>query len=56
MTEIIEEGINGLSFPAGDGKGLAKILLRLLEEPGILADLHRTIRPETVPRRITRKI
>ena len=43
MTEIIEEGINGISFPSGDVGGLRDVLLRLLDAPEILARLHRTI-------------
>ncbi|HYS94768.1 MAG TPA: glycosyltransferase, partial [Candidatus Acidoferrales bacterium] len=43
MTEIIEEGINGISFPSGDVDGLRDVLLRLLDAPEILARLHRTI-------------
>ena len=47
MMEIIEEGINGVSFPAGDATALKGALLRLLDNPEILASLHRT----TVARR-----
>jgi len=47
MTEIIEEGINGVSFPAGDATALKGVLLRLLDAPEILGGLHRT----TVARR-----
>ena len=47
MTEIIEEGINGVSFPAGDATALKGVLLRFLDAPEILGDLQRT----TVARR-----
>jgi len=47
MTEVIEEGVNGLSFPAGNATALKGVLLRLLDAPEILAGLHRT----TVARR-----
>ncbi len=47
MTEVIQEGINGLSFPAGDATALKRVLLRLLDAPEILAGLQRT----TVARR-----
>jgi len=47
MTEIIEEGVNGMSFPPGDATALKGVLLRLLDAPEILAGLHRT----TVARR-----
>jgi glycosyltransferase involved in cell wall biosynthesis len=45
MTEVIEEGVNGLSFPAGDSAGLGNVIRRLLDEPGVVAQLHRMIRP-----------
>lgn len=47
MTEIVEEGTNGLSFTPGDAPALKEVLLRLLDAPEILAGLHRT----TVARR-----
>lgn len=47
MTEVIQEGVNGLSFPPGDASALKGILLRLLDAPEMLAGLHRT----TVARR-----
>jgi glycosyltransferase involved in cell wall biosynthesis len=47
MTEIIEEGVNGMSFPAGDAIALKGVLLRLLDAPEILTGMHRT----TVARR-----
>jgi glycosyltransferase involved in cell wall biosynthesis len=42
MTEIIEEGINGMSFLAGSPADLKAILLRLLDAPEIVAGLQRT--------------
>jgi glycosyltransferase involved in cell wall biosynthesis len=47
MTEMVEVGINGLSFTPGDAIALKEVLLRLLDAPEILAGLHRT----TVARR-----
>jgi len=43
MTEMIEEGINGISFPSGDAGELRDVLLRLLDAPEILTRLHRRI-------------
>jgi glycosyltransferase involved in cell wall biosynthesis len=43
MMEIVEEGINGMSFPAGDAGELRGVLLRLLDAPELLTRLHRTI-------------
>jgi glycosyltransferase involved in cell wall biosynthesis len=45
MTEIIQEGVNGMSFPPGDVTALKEALLRLLDAPSILAGLHRTTKP-----------
>ena len=40
-AEIIQDGVNGLLFPSGDGKGLAQALLRLLQEPELAHRLGR---------------
>jgi glycosyltransferase involved in cell wall biosynthesis len=47
MTELVEDGVNGMSFPAGDAQALSMLLRRLLENPGLVAGLRRT----TVARR-----
>jgi glycosyltransferase involved in cell wall biosynthesis len=43
MMEILEEGVNGISFPSGDVGGLSEVFLRLLDAPEIVTRLHRTI-------------
>lgn len=45
MAELVENGVNGLTFAAGDAASLAAQLRRLLEEPGLLARLRQGIQP-----------
>jgi len=45
LTETVKDGWNGLVFPAGDSEALARRLLRLLDEPGLLQELARNTRP-----------
>jgi len=33
--DLIEEGVNGFTFPAGDSRALAECMRRILEEPGL---------------------
>jgi glycosyltransferase involved in cell wall biosynthesis len=42
--ELIEEGISGLSFRGGDAKALARVLCRLVGNPGLRAELGREAR------------
>jgi glycosyltransferase involved in cell wall biosynthesis len=39
MTELVEPGVNGFHFPAGDAEALAELLRTLLREPGRLRAL-----------------
>jgi glycosyltransferase involved in cell wall biosynthesis len=39
LTDGIEEGVNGFTFPAGDVDALAGILQRFVDEPGLAARL-----------------
>jgi len=47
MTEIVENGIDGFSFPAGDAKELCRILESLLENPGGIGAIRNTLRIRT---------
>jgi glycosyltransferase involved in cell wall biosynthesis len=40
MAELVEHETSGLLFPAGDGAALRQALLRLVQEPGLLARLR----------------
>lgn len=40
MAELVQDGENGLRFAPGDAADLARVLRRLVEEPGLLARLH----------------
>lgn len=40
MMEAVTEGVNGFSFPAGDGQALSKIISRILDDPEILAGIR----------------
>ena len=40
MTEIMEEGTQGYSFPAGDAKALRDLILRILENPKMLRKIY----------------
>ncbi len=39
MTEVINEGINGFSFPVGDSRSLSAIILEILNNPRRLASI-----------------
>jgi len=41
MTELIDEGGNGFSFPAGDADQLKKMIVNILENPSILMEIQR---------------
>ncbi len=45
MAELVKEGQNGLRFKAGDAAALATQLRRLVEEPGLLAQLRSGMEP-----------
>ena len=45
MTDLIDDGVNGLTFPPGDSAALAGLLRRLIEEPDLLPQLRSGIRP-----------
>ncbi len=40
MAEMVVHGTNGMLFERGDARGLARQLQRLLDEPGLLAELR----------------
>jgi glycosyltransferase involved in cell wall biosynthesis len=44
MTELIDEGANGFSFPAGDADQLRKIIVNILENPSILIKIQRNMK------------
>lgn len=45
LSEVVEDGKNGLLFPLDDEAGLARCLERLAGEPGLLARLRAGIEP-----------
>ncbi len=45
MAEYVRDGVDGLTFRAGDGADLARVLRRLVEEEGLLARLSRSFPP-----------
>ncbi|MDX1664105.1 MAG: glycosyltransferase family 4 protein [Candidatus Promineifilaceae bacterium] len=45
LAEQVDDGVNGLLFPAGDAKVLAATLARLYEEPALLPRLRAGIQP-----------
>jgi glycosyltransferase involved in cell wall biosynthesis len=47
MTEIVEDGIDGFLFRAGDAKELCRILESLLENPGGIGAIQNTLRIRT---------
>ncbi len=40
MAELVNDGVNGLTFPAGDAAALADLLRRLVSEPDVLPRLR----------------
>jgi GT2 family glycosyltransferase/glycosyltransferase involved in cell wall biosynthesis len=44
MSEMVQDGIDGLLFPAGDSAALAGVLCRLIDEPNLLPALRAGIR------------
>jgi glycosyltransferase involved in cell wall biosynthesis len=45
LVELVEHGVDGLRFPAGDADALADVLRALLHEPGLREGLADTVRP-----------
>lgn len=45
MAELVQHGVNGLLFEAGNNRDLARQIQRLLDEPGLLGQLREGIRP-----------
>ena len=45
MAEMVRHGENGLLFAAGDAGALAVQIRRLLDEPDLITDLQRNVRP-----------
>jgi len=41
MTEVVNEGINGFSFPAGDARALSTIISKILDNPKMLETIQR---------------
>ena len=35
MAEAVRDGVDGLHFPVGDAAGLAQVMRRAVEEPGL---------------------
>ncbi|HZS44969.1 MAG TPA: glycosyltransferase [Blastocatellia bacterium] len=56
MTDLVEDGVNGLTFPVGDSAALAKCLRRLVEETGLLGSLRKNIKPIETTEEIATKI
>lgn len=50
MTEIVEEGVNGFTFPAGDAKELSATISHLLDNPGVIREVEKrlTIRNRSI--------
>ena len=44
MAELVQDGVNGLLFPAGDSYALAQRLCELVAQPGRLTQLRAGIR------------
>jgi glycosyltransferase involved in cell wall biosynthesis len=45
LPERVNDGVDGLLFPVGDGDGLRNLLVRLRNDPALLERLRRGIRP-----------
>jgi len=45
MTELVEDGVNGLRFVPGDAPSLAAKLQQLTDDPGLLSQLRKGIKP-----------
>ncbi len=45
IPELVDDGVNGLLFEPNDVADLARVLTRLLDEPGLLDTLRRGIKP-----------
>ena len=45
MAELVQDGVNGLRFAPGDAPGLAAQVQRLIDDPGLLAQLQKGIGP-----------
>lgn len=45
MAELVTDNVSGLLFPAGDAEALARVIKRLLAEPGLLDRLRQGIPP-----------
>jgi glycosyltransferase involved in cell wall biosynthesis len=43
MAELVRDGVDGLHFAAGDDADLARVLARLMDEPGLLARLSQAV-------------
>jgi glycosyltransferase involved in cell wall biosynthesis len=44
MTEIVEEGVDGFSFPAGDAKELSATISNLLDNPGMIHQIRKNMK------------
>lgn len=45
MTDLIQDGVNGLTFLTGNSQALSHCLQRLWDEPELLANLRKRVRP-----------
>src|SRR5207244_4008661 len=45
MTDLVEDGVNGLTFPIGDSAALAACIRRMVDEPDLLGRLRSGIKP-----------
>ena len=45
MAELVEDGVNGLRFTPGDASSLATRLQQLIDDPDLLSQLRKSIRP-----------
>ena len=48
ITELVEHGINGLLFPAGDSDSLATAIQTVLDDPSLLSRLAVKAEPQTI--------
>lgn len=56
MTDLIQHGVNGLTFDTGNSKALSMCLKRLIDEPQLLSNLRAGIRPIETTAEVAEKI
>lgn len=56
MTDLIQHEVNGLTFATGESKALSDCLRRLVDEPGLLPRLRRSVKPVETTQEISMRI